>query len=108
MVRRKKDLEKELKKYNIPFWKAFDKRNKHVGYYLWCLPGAYGWRRDEYSSFRKCWRLISEYDRSANHRSDLKKFSNKQERAKLRDNLANEKYERAEVRDGKADRWSYD
>lgn len=92
-MKKKKDLEKELKKYNISF-------EKEDGiYYLWC-GREFPHTKDE------AWRVVNSYvNDNSPMKKNLKRFSNKKERTRLRENLKKECFEFAEIRDNKENPW---
>ena len=97
-MKKKKNIEQSLNHLNIPF-------EKEDGlYYLWndgerCFP---------YNE-KEVWRLINsyKYDNSP-MKKNVKKFSNKKERTRLRENLNRERFEMAEIRDNKENIWHWD
>jgi hypothetical protein len=91
-----KNIEKEFKKYNIEFERFED------GYFLWGF-------RDEKVDIRTCWSIVSDYrNQNTPVNKNVKHFSNEKERAALRENLEKERYERAEARESKESRLSWD
>lgn len=96
-MKKNKNLIKELQKYNILF--------EFVDgiYYLWDCGYEFP------CSERETWGLVNRYryDNSPS-KEDVKKFSNKKERTRLRENLKKERFENAEIRDNKEDPWIWD
>jgi hypothetical protein len=96
-MKKNKSLVKELQKYNVPF--------EFVDgvYYLWDC--GYEFPYNE----REAWTVVNSYRYdNAPFKENLKKFSNKKERTRLRENLNKERFEKAEVRDNKENPWTWD
>lgn len=96
-MKKNKSLIKELQKYNIPF------EFMDGVYYLWNLEYEFPYTE------REVWSVINSYryDRRSD-KENIKKFSNKKERTRLRENLKKERFENAEIRDNKEDPWIWD
>lgn len=106
-MKKKKSLVKELKRYNIPFEMVGDK------YALWgrqsYFSRATGELIDNLYTEREVWKVISDYRNNSKPWSgSLKETSNSKERARLRENLHHELFERAEVRENKDNPWNWD
>lgn len=104
MKKKKKDLVRELKKYNIPF--VMDGEN----YILWPEYNHLPYSRYKKScTEREVWKIISGYrHKNRPWSGKLKEMSNSKERARLRENLHHELFERAEVRENKDNPWNWD
>lgn len=96
-----KNLEKELKKYNIPFEKV------DGGYSLW---NSHKWKYPQVYDERKCWQFVNnhKYNIRGRWKKNLKHFSNSKERTRLKENLDKEDYDSARVRDNKENPWTWD
>ncbi len=96
-MNKKKNLETELKKYNIPYWKYGDK------YSLWHTPydsdGNFveGWL----STKRECWKVITHLYKGG-YRKTYRQFCKKLQNKRVR------KYDPTDKPIVKADKWMWD
>jgi hypothetical protein len=96
-MKKNKDLVKQLRKYNIPF--------EFVDgiYYLFNCGLEFPYTEKE------AWSVVNSHRYSDSPmKENLKRFSNKKERTRLRENLVKDRFENAEVRDNIENHWNWD
>ncbi len=77
-MKKRKNLEAELKKYNIPYWKYGDK------YSLWHKPydNAGNFMEDCLKTERQCWKTVSHYKGKV--KNNARKLAKKLQNRKIR------------------------